>query len=462
MALRLTNFRIRGLHDGITVDIPIEDNRLVLVGENGSGKTTIINLLYFLLSRQWHRLARYKFTELSVTIDGSTVSLIHQDLYSTGTARALDEALGMVPPGRRETIETLLKRLRKMHRIPYTLLADISDDLDLPMDYLQAALVGDEALQPTLFDDARALDSLEAKLKALVLQQLLYLPTYRRIEQDLESIFPGSDFDQMIKRRGIGLPRGDRGYIELVEFRMQDVDQRIEQKMSALKDSVRNKLDKLTGSYLREVITGEYVSVDLANPEELRAEAIEPVLSRVGEDLLPEPEKNRLRIILRNIVQTNRIDEEHRVIAHFLLKLLDLHNAQQTEEAGVRTFVNTCNRYLSGKRLAYDNRDFRIDIELDSLENSQETNQTIKMKHLSSGEKQIVSLFSHLFLSGASEFLVLIDEPELSLSVPWQKTFLPDITETTGCVGLIAVTHSPFIFENVLDRYTHSINEYVG
>jgi predicted ATPase len=83
------------------------------------------------------------------------------------------------------------------------------------------------------------------------------------------------------------------------------------------------------------------------------------------------------------------------------------------------------------------------------------------MKDLSSGEKQIISLFSHIYLSGAPGYIVIIDEPELSLSVPWQKRFLPDILDTSRCNGLIAVTHSPFIYDNKLDIYAHSIDEYI-
>jgi predicted ATPase len=85
----------------------------------------------------------------------------------------------------------------------------------------------------------------------------------------------------------------------------------------------------------------------------------------------------------------------------------------------------------------------------------------LKLSMLSSGEKQIVSLFSHIYLSGIQEFFVVIDEPELSLSVPWQKRFLMDIVSSGRCSGLIAVTHSPFIYDNELDGYAHSIEEFV-
>jgi predicted ATPase len=79
---------------------------------------------------------------------------------------------------------------------------------------------------------------------------------------------------------------------------------------------------------------------------------------------------------------------------------------------------------------------------------------------LSSGEKQIVSLFSHLYLSGQNKYFVLIDEPELSLSVPWQKRFLVDVCSGSFCAGLIAVTHSPFIYDNELKKYAHSLGEF--
>ena len=43
--------------------------------------------------------------------------------------------------------------------------------------------------------------------------------------------------------------------------------------------------------------------------------------------------------------------------------------------------------------------------------------------------------------------VVLIDEPELSLHVGWQKRFLPDLVEIVQLSGFDAVvaTHSPFI-----------------
>ena len=80
---------------------------------------------------------------------------------------------------------------------------------------------------------------------------------------------------------------------------------------------------------------------------------------------------------------------------------------------------------------------------------------------LSSGEKQIISLFSRIYLSGETDFIVLFDEPELSLSIFWQKLLLPHIMQSKRCKLLLAVTHSPFIFENELEGNAIGLNQYI-
>lgn len=82
------------------------------------------------------------------------------------------------------------------------------------------------------------------------------------------------------------------------------------------------------------------------------------------------------------------------------------------------------------------------------------------LKNLSSGEKQIVGLFSKLYLDNTHGLFVFIDEPELSLSIDWQRRLLPDVIASDNCKGLFAVTHSPFIFDNDLVGIVHGVNEF--
>jgi predicted ATP-binding protein involved in virulence len=66
---------------------------------------------------------------------------------------------------------------------------------------------------------------------------------------------------------------------------------------------------------------------------------------------------------------------------------------------------------------------------------------------LSSGEQQEIVLSYDLLFRAQPNTLVLIDEPELSLHVAWQKRFLPDLLEIAKIarIDVLIATHSPFI-----------------
>jgi predicted ATPase len=86
------------------------------------------------------------------------------------------------------------------------------------------------------------------------------------------------------------------------------------------------------------------------------------------------------------------------------------------------------------------------------------TNKAIKFGALSSGEKQIVSIFARILLDPRKRYFVLVDEPELSLSLDWQQMLLPHISSTPNCTQLVAITHSPFIYDNELGIFAGTID----
>ncbi|HBF89289.1 MAG TPA: hypothetical protein DDX39_11670 [Bacteroidales bacterium] len=63
--MKIEQIKIEGLFGELNYDIRIDDNKLILVAENGSGKTTIVNIIYYFLSRQWTKLLRYRFEKIT-------------------------------------------------------------------------------------------------------------------------------------------------------------------------------------------------------------------------------------------------------------------------------------------------------------------------------------------------------------------------------------------------------------
>ena len=137
-------------------------------------------------------------------------------------------------------------------------------------------------------------------------------------------------------------------------------------------------------------------------------------------------------------------------LRYFLSKLNAVVEQTKQLESSVETFVEKVNVYLKmssdEKTLTYDSNNMKV------LVSNAFTRDGIDLDDLSSGEKQVISLFSHLYLHGGLK-IVLMDEPELSLSMDWQKRLLPDVVNAPSCLQLLAITHSPYIFENELDPY---------
>lgn len=239
---------------------------------------------------------------------------------------------------------------------------------------------------------------------------------------------------------------------------MKDVEAAINKTRDELDKFARENLNNLTFSYLGDIVEQKYQSVELDPIKQAEDKTIENILNRIPEPILSSKNKEHLRKIIE-LVKTDQKQEVHaKVICHYFTKLMAFHEELGTREAKIVNFCKACNDYMVDKEFRYDASNFTFTIESKA---DFQGDHEIKLQYLSSGEKQIVSLFSHLYLSGGNSYFVLIDEPELSLSVPWQRKFLADIRKADFCVGLVAVTHSPFIYDNELRKHAHGLGEFI-
>ena len=105
----------------------------------------------------------------------------------------------------------------------------------------------------------------------------------------------------------------------------------------------------------------------------------------------------------------------------------------------VRSLLSNLNSKFRNKRLRVD-RDKGFVAETDK-------GKDLPLSSLSSGEQHELLLHYDLLFRVPANTIVLIDEPELSLHVSWQKRFLPDLLEIAklSAFDAIVATHSPYI-----------------
>ena len=67
-------------------------------------------------------------------------------------------------------------------------------------------------------------------------------------------------------------------------------------------------------------------------------------------------------------------------------------------------------------------------------------------KELSSGEKQLLIILLTVLLERGEEFVLMLDEPEISMHISWQYKLIDMILQLNPNVQIILSTHSPMIF----------------
>ena len=67
-------------------------------------------------------------------------------------------------------------------------------------------------------------------------------------------------------------------------------------------------------------------------------------------------------------------------------------------------------------------------------------------KELSSGEKQLLIILLTVLLERGEEYILMLDEPEISMHISWQYKLIDMILRLNPEVQIILTTHSPMIF----------------
>jgi hypothetical protein len=169
------------------------------------------------------------------------------------------------------------------------------------------------------------------------------------------------------------------------------------------------------------------------------------VLHRYG--LMPDFGSSKLTAKLENASDQDAA-LLHRVLDPYLEGLEQRIEALKPGLEAVSAYIDALNDFLEGKKAEFilGPAGVRITDEV--------TGGQLEPQALSSGEKQIVLLFSDIVSLQGKTRLFIIDEPELSLNAEWQRHLMPRLLGVTSQsrMQLIAATHSIEIMAQYRDR----------
>lgn len=469
MEVYMRSFKIQGLHDSKTVSIHFNNTVNIFVGENGVGKTTVLNILYYLLSGNYIELKKFDFTKISIEFNDNEIIEFSKDevldyidlpnedeIYLKYSLWEFNDNPRSELDFRRVLKQKKLRGInvvyeRWMKDIDESIIHDVTNATDfkqlnhkrlymknriknprIPYNYFLYCLA-------VIYDDSH-LNHLnngeyENSFRTFVNRiedfkkdkKILYFPTYRRIE---EEIFASNDITN--------LPFREEIKENLINFGMEDVKKQIDNILYGIKTVTSQNYEQMTTGLLNEYTTDD--AFEFSELKKSDSETIRIALSRLGSKV----EKRTIDIIIDKFEKDSFSEDKDKYLMNLLNKILENYSKLSDIDNRIKRFVDVVNKYFINKEFVYDQSS--LDIAIYSREKKK-----IELNQLSSGEKQLVSIFSKILLED-KETIVLFDEPELSLSIEWQKEFLVDISNSNSLFFLVAVTHSPFIFENLFDN----------
>jgi energy-coupling factor transporter ATP-binding protein EcfA2 len=386
----------------------------LLYGDNGSGKTTILKLLFHLLSpsrSREHRsfIAQVPFSRFAVSLAGGTHIIVSRE----------DEDL----------IGSFQIELQEKGKNPSRVKYKVDDDQGISsLDRNLLKRLSELQLSVFLLGDDRVLKSDRFESEEIEYEQLVLFSENQRLHPEMQrrmrisSQMANIDRDLALKTS-----------IARTERWVREQALRGSNRGSA---SVHNLYEEIISRIIR---SGEVVSADIPQSPQQLIEQLEAQAERSKKFShfgLMSP------LDIQKLVSTVQKSTKATlpIIGHVLKPYLDSLSArldalQDTQDL-LTVFVSTINKFFNDK---YVELEVRTGLQIKTKDGRE-----IPPDSLSSGEKQLLLLLCNTLTARDKATIFIIDEPEISLNIKWQRQLIRALLDCTkgSPVQFILATHS--------------------
>lgn len=422
---------VEGLHGQMDVDMTLGPGLNVIYGKNGRGKTTMLHLLANLLELDFNRFRYIKFQRICVWTSADDKVEIERDEDSSAIRVSVNGALtgssiDALSPLELTSLRTVLGGLATYLPAFRSVLERTRRDGYGVGRYSEARSEELESLQKLEFIALRegsrenlsprqvheeALSSVE---KTLVCRQwfgefvpVIRYPSISDVETSLTEEWRRAQYEITAKEQRM---------FEETFVKVFRVSAGLESTES--KDSNEGILQEIS-----DLLEAQELASGVENSKEINQD-----LLRSARQLGSSPQPSGVNRYLLDIYRK---------------ALLEREGTRRNALRKTREFENSVNKFLDGKQLKIGRNieEKRPTKRLVSI--STGAGHSYGMNALSSGERQIITM---LYCASRTKFtsgMFLIDEPELSLHIDWQRIILNELTRQAPDRQIVVCTHSP-------------------
>ena len=435
--MKILELKITKLHDYIDYNIMFNKDVTFLYGDNGCGKTTVLNIITSIITGRVYELFKFRF---------NSIALKYIEQHSNTPKKIIihknNENSTLIINYNQKDYAIELQRIRIMEE-------RIEDEIEIEHLYLSEYSVLSEIKKEFsyIYLPLNRNGSINDNVSIYMRKNLHRLYTRASAYSDLTINDVTTLIRESYNRINFTLSKINENFSEELLKSFLDIENITNAKQLLI---YANKLNPDDISKIQNDYT--VVLITIKKWDDSTNEKITIFFESLLNDIKKSKNENGLNIEilfkLSELIKINSVIE----------KAERLEQSKSKVTQPLSNFLNAVNKFIKGKN---NKKEICIDKE-GQLFLKTSHKPKIDLQLLSSGEKQIVTFFAYLVfgLNNTNQSLFIVDEPELSLHLEWQLEFVDTLLELNPDIQLIFATHSPEIIGKRRDKAFKLIPNY--